>query len=532
MPPKKKKGKGKGKKKASAKASARKSATRKEKPSGEETLSELGREFYLIQIRDLETRVTRYQRKCDELELKNETLQTDADRLEGEKRDMHRFFSQQLEDRNDSVSDLHEKFMALQEERVAERDQYEVKIQTLRASNQAEKDQLSSEVTILQGKLNSVEEFVHQKDELETRLAELEREIESKEKRHQEILNDLERKAVQDKNRLKKEMEARLNDVAAEFRRVSNQQMADTTKRTIIENVAVSSQLSKMSDKMDELIRENDELKKKVKVQAREMQLLDYNQKEFAKKHVNSQKIVQMITSKFKDQDQLLNEYIERDRNRLELEGSLATAMEAAEMSEMEREKLHHQLDEKEEEIKQSQTKLAAVSEQNSKLSAILSECASAIQGVLKVPSESTGDTPSPPRDPLARESFLSSLFSLLNSAASVRLAPGPAAAFNPKAGRRSPLRPLSGGGSFEGYHYLPGDLGLVPRPTVASMQSPSTLGQLRRVKTRSIGTQCGPNRSRTIPEQTASSKGELIGGLVPPGAAVPASLVAATNRR
>ena len=291
MPPKKKKGKGKGKKKASAKASARKSATRKEKPSGEETLSELGREFYLIQIRDLETRVTRYQRKCDELELKNETLQTDADRLEGEKRDMHRFFSQQLEDRNDSVSDLHEKFMALQEERVAERDQYEVKIQTLRASNQAEKDQLSSEVTILQGKLNSVEEFVHQKDELETRLAELEREIESKEKRHQEILNDLERKAVQDKNRLKKEMEARLNDVAAEFRRVSNQQMADTTKRTIIENVAVSSQLSKMSDKMDELIRENDELKKKVKVQAREMQLLDYNQKEFAKKHVNSQKV-------------------------------------------------------------------------------------------------------------------------------------------------------------------------------------------------------------------------------------------------
>ena len=62
-------------------------------------------------------------------------------------------------------------------------------------------------------------------------------------------------------DRLKKEMVMRVNQVAAEFRKVSNKQMAETTKRTIRENVSINAQLAKMSDKTMELIQENDELK-------------------------------------------------------------------------------------------------------------------------------------------------------------------------------------------------------------------------------------------------------------------------------
>lgn len=53
---------------------------------------------------------------------------------------------------------------------------------------------------------------------------------------------------------LKKEMVMRVNQVAAEFRKVSNKQMAETTKRTIRENVSINAQLGKMSDKTMELI--------------------------------------------------------------------------------------------------------------------------------------------------------------------------------------------------------------------------------------------------------------------------------------
>lgn len=45
-------------------------------------------------------------------------------------------------------------------------------------------------------------------------------------------------------------MVAKVNSVAAQFRKVSDLQMADTTKRTIQENVAINQQLSRMSDKV------------------------------------------------------------------------------------------------------------------------------------------------------------------------------------------------------------------------------------------------------------------------------------------
>lgn len=59
-------------------------------------------------------------------------------------------------------------------------------------------------------------------------------------------------------------MIVKVSQVAAEFRRVSNKQMTDTTKRTIKENVAISNQLHKMSEKTVELIDANDNYKVKV----------------------------------------------------------------------------------------------------------------------------------------------------------------------------------------------------------------------------------------------------------------------------
>ena len=59
-------------------------------------------------------------------------------------------------------------------------------------------------------------------------------------------------------------MVVKVSRVAAEFRRVSNKQMADTTKRTIKENVSINSQLQKMSEKVLELIDDNENSKIKV----------------------------------------------------------------------------------------------------------------------------------------------------------------------------------------------------------------------------------------------------------------------------
>lgn len=91
--------------------------------------------------------------------------------------------------------------------------------------------------------------------------------------------------------RLKKEMVNKVNQVASEFRKVSNKQMAETTKRTIRDNVSITAQLDKMSDKTTELIAENDELRKKNKEQRQKIEMLEDNEKEILKKNHSNQKV-------------------------------------------------------------------------------------------------------------------------------------------------------------------------------------------------------------------------------------------------
>ena len=91
--------------------------------------------------------------------------------------------------------------------------------------------------------------------------------------------------------RLKKEMVMRVNQVAAEFRKVSNKQMAETTKRTIRENVSINAQLAKMSDKTMEMIQDNDDLKLREKKQRQQVEMLEANEKELAKKNHSNQKV-------------------------------------------------------------------------------------------------------------------------------------------------------------------------------------------------------------------------------------------------
>lgn len=83
----------------------------------------------------------------------------------------------------------------------------------------------------------------------------------------------------------------RVNQVAAEFRKVSNKQMAETTKRMIRENVSITAQLAKMSDKTTEMIHENDEMKQKEKSQRQLIELFEANEKELAKKSHSNQKV-------------------------------------------------------------------------------------------------------------------------------------------------------------------------------------------------------------------------------------------------
>jgi len=320
MPPKKK---GKGGKKSGKKKSAQKRST-SASTKITDVFNEVSKEFYIVQIRDLEQKIARYQQKCDLLELRNKEVENDHGQQASDKKEIVSFLKKQLEQRSDEIGDLQEKLICVQQKKDVEKDKYELEVATLKTQMQETKDQLDSENAVLGGKLASLEEFRIQKEDLLNKFSEMEDNLYTQEQNHKEQIYQLERKAVVDKDRLKKEMILRVNTVAAEFRKVSNKQMAETTKRTIRENVMINAQLSKMSEKTMELISENDDARQKEKKQKQQIDILEDNEKELVKKNTTNQKVMRMLTAKAREQQEIIEEYEEKEEHFNKMETEMA----------------------------------------------------------------------------------------------------------------------------------------------------------------------------------------------------------------
>lgn len=199
--PGKKSGK-KGDKKGGKKADETKGPPPPEKPLSEyeKPISELTKQFYVIQIKDLEERVARYQQKSDELQLQNEDLQKTLQQQVEIQKDIVLGLRRDLQGQTDKYADLEEKMIALKQAKDQERDQYELQLSNARADFSEMQDLLKADIIALRGKLETLEDYRVHKDDMEQKLKDLQAQIEGQQKNHDEKIYSLEKKAVLDKD--------------------------------------------------------------------------------------------------------------------------------------------------------------------------------------------------------------------------------------------------------------------------------------------------------------------------------------------
>jgi len=469
MPPKKKKGgKKSGKKKSASKTPSRLGV------NIDDVFNEVSKEFYLVQIRDLEQKISRYQEKCDKLELQNKELQDNFDQQAADKREIVSFLKKQLEIKSDEIIDLQGQLGGLEESRHTEREKCELEVATLKTQMIQLKDQLTSENMVLGGKLASLEEFRAQREGLMNKFAEMEELLKAQEKSHKEQIYQLERKAVVDKDRLKKEMILRVNTVASEFRNVSNKQMADTTKRAISENVAINSQLGKMSDKTMELISENDEMKTTEKAQRQNIEILEDNEKELMKKNAMHKKLIMMLSEKSREQEQCLEEFVEREEKIKNLENDFKALQSMLEDLKISEHTLHNEKESLVNRCEVFDREKSELLEDKQYLISILADASFVIKQALQ--HNDVGDAAT---TEMRNTNLLQKVVEILNLAAEMGVGINPeelASARNShkKKKKKVYLGPLNGksGTVYEDLsaskpepHYNLGDLGLVPSP-------------------------------------------------------------------
>ena len=196
MPKGKKKGKGKGKgKEKGAKAPP------PPKQQLEEPLDTSSKEFYLIQIRDLEDRIQRYQAKCDKLQANNESLEKQLQQQLEDQESIVTLLKKKIQEQSGQVMELEEAIAALRDEKEVELEKLQKEIASVREDAQDRLDQMTSENTVLRATVSSLEEYRLNKEAYDSDLQKLQDKIKENQKEFENQIYQLDKQAVLDRDR-------------------------------------------------------------------------------------------------------------------------------------------------------------------------------------------------------------------------------------------------------------------------------------------------------------------------------------------
>lgn len=162
-------------------------------------------------------------------------------------------------------------------------------------------DNLSSEIKLLTGKLNSMEEFRLQRDDLMAKFDTQEMELKEQAKKHKAILYEMERKVILDKERMRKDVENKLLELSTEFTKTSDLRVAASTQRLVRENIALNNDMDRMMFTQERLQRESEDMKKKHREIVGQYEASIAEKKRLIKTGEQQLEIIRKLTSEYED---------------------------------------------------------------------------------------------------------------------------------------------------------------------------------------------------------------------------------------
>lgn len=286
--------------------------------------SAVDKTFYELQITDLNHKLARLRSHLASLDEANATMTSKLQDVDNDRTDVAAHLERTLSERNNTITDLEERLVEISKVRTEENRVAQEKIFDLEGKYKSMHDQLTSEIKLLNGKLNSLDEFRIQRDMLLAKFDDQEAEMKEKEKWHKEALYNMEQAAVVEKDALKKEVEAKLLQVSEDFTRSSEIRNAGYTRRLIRENIALQKEIDLLVMTNVRLQTNYNTQKEKHKEMIEQYNALDQIKNELVRNAINKIKIIEGLTHNYEN---LKIKYIEALQYRRAYEEQLATDM-------------------------------------------------------------------------------------------------------------------------------------------------------------------------------------------------------------
>ncbi|XP_073837325.1 cilia- and flagella-associated protein 157 [Musca autumnalis] len=262
-------------------------------------LTQVDRTFYELTITDLNQKLARLRSHLVTLDENNVTLKEQLKTITEDRTDIAAHLERTLAQRNDTITELEERLTETIKVRNKEKAEAAEKIKDLEAKYKSMHEQLTSEIKLLNGKLNSLDEFRIQRDVLMAKFDDQEAEAKEKERLHQELIYSMEQKAIVEKDALKKEVEAKLLQVSEDFTRSSEIRNAGYTRRLIRENIALQKEIDSLVMSQIRMQHEYNETMAKHKDMVQQFNALDQLKSELIRSNQNKIKIIEKLTDNY-----------------------------------------------------------------------------------------------------------------------------------------------------------------------------------------------------------------------------------------
>eukprot|EP00736_Rhodelphis_marinus_P013558 Rmarinus@m.12617 len=182
--------------------------------------------------------------------------------------DIVSYLNAELNDKGALLVELEMKLQNVQTRAIAMEEEYVAQLEAEKEFAQNEEKRLKERISVLERRLEDLRDFTAMKEELETALDRLQKQIVVDKEESEKKRRELERKCVQDKEQVRRDMVAKLEETRRYLLRMTDEQLDATTKKTIKENDHMRAELvyqcrqtEKIMKQCDDLLQENKDLK-------------------------------------------------------------------------------------------------------------------------------------------------------------------------------------------------------------------------------------------------------------------------------
>lgn len=238
-----------------------KKSDKKNQKDNKEQLSAVDKTFFELTINDLNTKLSNVRKRNADLEERNVELETQMFQLDEDRADIIAFLNRTVQTQASEIKDLEEKLSELGKVRGEETEKFQNIIKDWESKFKAMHEQLSSEIKLLAGKLNYLEEFRLQHDDLMAKFDQQDQNLKEQEQRHKDTLNALEHKQIVEKVELKNQLESRLLELSNEFTQMNQIRTAAHVQRLVRENIAINNEIKQLLVTVEQVTNENKRLK-------------------------------------------------------------------------------------------------------------------------------------------------------------------------------------------------------------------------------------------------------------------------------